>query len=141
MISPVLYDREFVMPLYKTNQFIRLGHMKGNRGITHILFLRRSPVSDKFSVGENHFINGYCNCRYLFNTNNRLIGVVFCAFSHKCKCNSLSLSIANYGNLPSVFEPLFSLENLGILMFTAEDSSLLILPKVVNHSDLLVKDE
>ena len=143
MISPVLYDRPFKLEAAHTSQvnyFVNLGQQRGNKGLTHVLFLRKSiPEGTVLTVGEATSITGYCSYRYVL-TNGRLVGVLLCAFTPSTVCTPTRLSVANYGNLPHKFEPVYALESLGLFAFTADDSSILVLPKVMHENAFLVKD-
>ena len=142
MISPVLYDRPFQIAIEhpQVNSFVLLGHARGNKGQTHVMFLRRSlPENGQFTVGDEVPMTGYCSYRYL-SAQSKLIGVIFCTFTPRTECLPAQLSVTDRSNPPSKFEPTFSLENIGVIAFVSDDSSVLALPKIPHENAFLVKD-
>jgi hypothetical protein len=142
MSSPIKFDDKFVLPHYSTNKFIPLGQQRGNKGITHTLFLGKQPIHASFFVGEPVTITGYCSYRLLFNNNESLLtGVLFLSPSAQTVVSDYTLSVGNNpAALPEHFEPSFILENSGILVFKGSDSSILAIPSEVDSS-LLIKTE
>lgn len=141
MSSPVRYDRAFKLGLEPPlNAFIALGHEKGSKGIAHVLYMRK-PVSaeDVCRMGENTSLTGYCSYRYVYS-HERIVGVVFLAMASKCKHTKVYMSVSNIP-VPERFDPLFSLESMGLLVFVSTDSSVLIVPKSLNENELLVRDK
>lgn len=142
MSSPIKFDEKFVLPNYSVNRFIPLGQQRGNRGITHTLFLTKQPIHASFFVGEPLQISGYCSYRLLFNNNDSLlIGVLFLSPSTTTVVSDYTLSVGNNPSTPPEdFEPSFILESSGIIVFKGTDSSILAIPSEVDSS-LLIKTE
>lgn len=142
MSSPIKFEDKFVLPAYPVNRFIPLGQQRGNKGITHTLFLGKQPIHTSFFVGEQLQISGYCSYRLLFNNNHSLlVGVLFLTPSAKTVVADYTLSVGNNpASLPEDFEPSFILENSGIILFKGTDSSILAIPSEVD-SALLIKTE
>lgn len=143
MSSPIKFDGEkFTLPNYAINRFIPLGQQRGNKGITHTLFMGKPPIHSMYFVGEAVQISGYCSYRLLYNNNESLlIGVIFMSPNGMTTAADYTLEIgANHSDTPDSFTPSFILENSGILLFKANDSSILVIPSAVD-SPLLVKTE
>lgn len=143
MSSPIKFDDErFVLPSYPVNRFVPLGQQRGNKGITHTLFLSKSPIHGSYFVGEAVTVSGYCSYRLLYNNNESLlIGVIFISPSGKTIVADYHISIGtNLTDIPESFNPSFILENSGILLFKAADSSVIAIPAEVDSS-LLIKTE
>lgn len=143
MSSPIKFEEDkFVLPEYPVNRFVPLGQQRGNKGITHTLFLSKQPIHTSFFVGEQLQISGYCSYRLLFNNNHSLlVGVLFITPSTKTVVADYALSVGNNpASPPDQFEPSFILENSGILLFKGTDSSILAIPSEVDSS-LLIKTE
>lgn len=143
MSSPIKFEGEkFVLPEYPINRFVPLGQQRGNKGITHTLFLGKKPIHSSYFVGEPVEISGYCSYRLLFNNNDSvLIGVIFLSPSTKTVVSDYMLSVGNNATeIPDNFEPSFILENSGILIFKGSDSSVLAIPSEID-SPLLIKTE
>lgn len=138
--SPVLFDTHFQLPHLQEQCFTVVGHQRKNRGITHVVYLKRSPMTSRFNVGESNKITGYCSYRLLFNER-LLCGVVFTVFGTLLTCNPYKLVVANYGRLPETFETSHVLENMNLMMFSASDSSLVVVPTTYDHVGLLVRDK
>ena len=142
MSSPIKLDDKFLLPNCQSNRFIPLGQQRGNKGITHTLFLTKQPIHTAFFVGEQLQISGYCSYRLLFNNNESLlVGVVFLTPSIKTVVSDYTLSVGNNpASPPEDFEPSFILESSGIIVFKGTDSSILAIPSEVDSS-LLIKTE
>lgn len=143
MSSPIKFDGEkFVLLPQPVNRFVPLGQQRGNKGITHTLFLTKTPIHSMYFVGEPVQISGYCSYRLLYNNNESvLIGVIFTSPSNKSVVSDYTLSVGtNPQDIPDSFEPSFILENSGIIIFKASDSSILAIPAEVD-SPLLIKTE
>lgn len=143
MSSPIKFDGEkFTLPQCQVNRFVPLGQQRGNKGTVHTLFLTKEPIHTTYFVGEPVVISGYCSYRPLFNNNESLlVGAVFVSPNSQTTVTDYSMSIGHTpAELPDHFDPLFLLENLGILLFKAADSSILAIPAEVN-SPLLIKTE
>jgi hypothetical protein len=143
MSSPIKFDGEkFTLPECQTNRFVPLGQQRGNKGTVHTLFLTKQPIHTHFFVGEAVVVSGYCSYRPLFNNNESLlIGAIFISPNSQTIVTDYSMSIGHAPSAPpDHFDPLFLLENLGILLFKAADSSILAIPAEVN-SPLLIKTE
>lgn len=142
MASPVQFNKPFKLPKTRTNKFYALGAQKGNRGTTHTAFLNKVPFNPNFFVGDPHSLSGYCSYRVLYNDNTSLIiGVLFLSLSSQTVVSDYSVQIGtNSSELLDKFEPSFILENLGILVFKAQDSSLLIIPSSIDLKMLVKAD-
>lgn len=142
MSSPVKLDgTEFALQGCPVNRFVCMGQQRGNRGITHTVFLNREPIHPHFFVGEPSALSGYCSYRFLYNNNVSVrVGVVFASMASRTQSSDNTLSVVNsVTDLPDDFEPSFILEkSAGILLFKASDASLLVIPSDV-ESHLLVK--
>lgn len=143
MSSPIKFEGEkFSLPSFPVNRFVPLGQQRGNKGITHTLFLSKTPIHPSFFVGDTVQVSGYCSYRLLYNNNDSvLIGVVFITPSNKTVVSDFHMVAGNtFAGIPENFEPSFILENSGILLFKANDSSVLAIPSEVDSS-LLIKTE
>lgn len=142
-MSPIKLDGDkFPLPVCPVNRFYSLGQQRGNKGITHSVFLNKEPIHPSFFVGPAFELSGYCSYRLLYNNNASILcGVAFFSFSNKTIVNDISLVVGSIGpELPESFEPSFILESSGILLFKCTDSSLLIIPSDVSSS-LLVRTD
>ena len=143
MSSPVVINKPFSLGKNRvtlTDVFVNLGHRKGNKGITDVLFLKRQlPSSDNVTVGDYVSLTGFCGYRYL-HQGTRIFGVIFEAFSLRCDCKQYQLTVSSPGASSGQFDLLFDLENVGILAFKSEDSSILLIPKSTPENAFLVKD-
>lgn len=86
-------------------------------------------------------LSGYCSYRFIYNNNSSILnGIVFLSISSKTVSSDYTLSVGNSNlELPESFEPSFILEkSIGIILFRADDSSLLAIPSDVTSS-LLIK--
>jgi hypothetical protein len=143
MSSPIRFDGEkFTLPSCQVNRFVPLGQQRGNKGTVHTLFLTKEPIHAMYFVGDAVAVGGYCSYRPLYNNNESLlVGAVFISPNNKTVVADYSLSIGHSpSEPPDNFDPVFLLENLGILLFKATDSSILAIPSEVN-SPLLIKTE
>lgn len=143
MSSPVKLDgAKFTLPQCPKNRFVPLGQQRGNRGITHSVFMSKSPIHPMFFVGPAFEISGYCSYRLLYNNNASILcGVVFTSFSSKTTVSDLTLVVgASMLDTLEQFEPSFILEGSGILLFKCTDSSVLAIPSEV-ESSLLVRTD
>lgn len=141
MSSPLKLDgSKFRLPACPKNRFQSLGQQRGNKGITHSIFLNKTPIHPLFFVGPSFDISGYCSYRLLYNDNHSILcGVIFLSFASKTVVNDISLVVGVTGGaLPEAFEPSFILESSGILLFKCADSSVLAIPSDV-ESSLLVR--
>ena len=83
-------------------------------------------------------MTGYVSFRYL-TVNNTPQGVVFESNRAKTEVKPYIMRIGIDGDkIPDNFEPMFSLEKMGLLMFRTVDSGVLIVPCDVDSS-LLVR--
>lgn len=143
MSSPIKFDGEkFTLPSYQINRFIPLGQQRGNKGVQHTLFLSKLPIHSNYFVGDAVQVGGYCSYRLLYNNNESLlVGVIFMSLSGKTIAADQTLSIGtSYADAPESFQPSFTLESSGILLFKANDSSILAIPAEIDLP-LLVKTE
>ncbi len=142
MSSPIKLDGDkFSLPPCPKNRFQSLGQQRGNKGITHSVFLNMTPIHPLFFVGPAFEISGYCSYRLLYNNNQSILcGVAFFSFSTKTVVNDISLVVGATSTLPESFEPSYILESSGILLFKCPDSSLLAIPSDV-ESSLLVRTD
>ena len=140
MSSPVKLDGEtFLLTHTTSNRFISLGQQRENRGIVHTLFLRMTPISNQFFAGDRHQLSGYCSYCFLYNNQRVLSGVLFISHSTKTLVSDFRVVIGDcLHELPDNMEPLFNLENCGILIFKGNDGSILLIPSEID-SNLLVK--
>lgn len=131
---------KFNLPLYQPKRFISLKG-KRRRGITTSLFLSMSPINDVFFVGEAKKLSGYCSYHLLYNDNVNLIcGAIFRSLKSRTHVRRLKLIIGGQSDDLGEVQPIFVLEKLGLLVYKAEDSSILIVPDCID-SPLVVKAE
>lgn len=143
MSSPIKFDGEkFALRSSPVNRFLPLGQQQGNKGITHTLFLNKEPIHTSFFVGEAVQVSGYCSYHLLYNNNESLlVGVVFISPNGKTVVTDITMAVGNNpSELPDKFDPVFTLENSGIIMFKGSDSSILAIPAEID-SALLIKTE
>jgi hypothetical protein len=140
MSSSVRLDgSHFVLQCMALNRFVSLGQQLENRGIVHNVFLTRKPLSNTFFVREKYKLSGYSSYYFLYNVPNILVGVVFVSHSVKTEVSDFRLVIGDcLQELPDKFEPMFTLENCGILGFKGDDGSMLLIPTEIDSS-LIVK--
>ena len=144
MSSPIILDGSpFKLGEHPVNRFIAMGPQRGTKGITHTLFLKVAPIHPMFFVGDQANLSGYCSYRFIYNNNSSLlIGVVFLSLSSRTVVSDYTLSVGNAAmELPDSFDPSFLLEkSVGIILFKANDSSILAIPSEVS-SNLLIRTD
>ena len=142
MISPIKFDgASFLLADLPINSFIALGQQVGNKGIVHTVFLKMKPIHNTFFLSSKYSIGGYCSYYFLYSSQKVLLGIVFVSHRAKTVVTENHIVIGDCLNeLPDNFEPQFVLENCGLLVFKANDGSLLIIPSEV-EGQLLVRVE
>lgn len=138
MASPVKLDgTAFAVKPLPVRRFIDLGPQRNSRGTTHTLYLCKVPVHPEFFVGEQHPINGYCSYRMLYNSSdNFTVGVVFLSAASRTASSDYTFLIGG-SSVEDVdaFDPSFILEkSIGLLIFRANDSSLLVIPENISST-------
>lgn len=124
----------------KENRFIDLGKQKGNRGIQHTIFLKSIPIENKYVLGDKNQVSGYCHYNLLYNRQKTFVlGVLLTSLAPITDVQDFCVKIRNVNTeLPSSFTPSFVLEKLGVLLFVAEDSSVIAIPEDLDFP-MLVK--
>lgn len=107
-----------------------------NSGKKAYLFLNRFPIAKNFELADPYKVTGYLSYYYLI-ANDVTLGVLFTAMDSRLSCIDNHLHVKGSPN-PDDVEPDFTLEKLGLLMYTSSDGSTLIVPTTTN-STLLVK--
>ena len=138
MASPIKLDgTAFGLKTMPVRRFVDLGVQRNSRGTTHTLYLCKSPVHPEFFVGEQHPINGYCSYRLLYNSiDSFTVGVVFLSAAARTASSDYTFIIggASVEEVDS-FDPSFILEkSIGLLIFKASDSSLLVVPENISST-------
>ncbi len=141
MHSPVRFDSDFSILNVQTRCFTSLGLQRGNSGIAHTYFLSKNPVTSKYRLGAGHQVNGYCSYRLLYNTGDLLSGVLFSSFSAKTVVDDHVFKVVHDESSRADFDPIFTLEPVGLVMFNGVDSSLIVLPIEFSDSILLITDD
>ena len=97
------------------------------------------PLLSTFDLSDVTTLTGYISFRYLLN-NSTPYGVLFESIKSRTEVKDYLLKVGLKDVMPDVFEPIFLLEKLGVLMFKANDSSILAIPSEISSS-LLVSVE
>lgn len=118
------------------NRFIDLGSSREAVGIRHVLFFQKRPVSKSFTVQGTFRVTGYLSYSYLLS-GSVVVGVIFISESSLTRVHDSKLVVCASAT-PGHFVPSFNLEKMGLLLFSAEDSSVLVTPTDI-ESNLIVK--
>lgn len=138
MASPIKLDgTAFSMKERPVRRFIDIGTQRNSRGTTHTLYLCKVPVHPEFFVGEQHPINGYCSYRLLYNSSDSFtVGVILLSAASRTASSDYTFIIGGASvDDVDTFDPSFILEkSIGLLIFKARDSSLLIVPETISST-------
>ena len=118
--SPVLMDSAFKLENVDVGKLVLLGEERKNSGTVHTVFLSRLPLTSEIVAEPQVQLNGYCAYSLLKNSD-IIVGVVLFTPSNKTKIRSVALVVGT--SECEQFTPCFNLENLGLLIFQATDSS------------------
>lgn len=110
----------------------------GPRGYQRTFFFARLPLVESFELSDAVKITGFVSYRYLL-VNSAPTGVAFESIKVKTTVKDYMLLVGiDREEIPNSFEPIFSLEKMGILIYRAANSAILAIPSNV-ESSLLVK--
>ncbi len=123
------------LEVHQANRFFKID---GPKGYQRTCFFPRLALPAYFNTSDPTTVTGYVSFRYL-TVNNTPQGVVFESNRAKTEVKPYIMRIGIDGDkIPDNFEPMFSLEKMGLLMFRTVDSGVLIVPCDVDSS-LLVR--
>ncbi len=125
-------------PVAYTNRFLNIGVPRNNPGIQHSVYFTRRPVVDRYTVEEEFRVSGYLSYHYL-HSGSMVVGVVFCTDRSQTIIEEYKLAVRGR-ELGKNYVPNFNLEKLGLLIFTADNSSTLVIPNNFDSS-LLVRSD
>jgi len=125
--------------ILKVTQTSRFFKCVSPTGYQHTAFFMRTPLVDSFETSELTVLTGYISFCYLL-CNGSPQGILFKSIRSRTEVKPYVLRVGIPDELPGTFEPLYILEKLGVLVFKAQDSSL-IATLIHIDSSLLVKVE
>jgi len=126
------------LPVAYTNRFLNVGVPRNNPGIQHSVYFSRRPVTDRYTIEQEFRVSGYMSYSYL-HSGSMVVGVVFSTDRSKTTVEEYKLAVRGR-ELGKRFVPNFNLEKLGLLIFTADSSSTLVVPNDFDSS-LLVRSD
>lgn len=141
-IDPVLMRKVQGRPLGPIailGRFIELGVPRDRPGSCHTLFFSRKPLTNVFTLSEEtHKVSGYMSYNYLLS-GQVVVGVVFTTENARTRVAGHRLSVRSTSE-PRNFSVNFNLEKMGLLLYSADDSSSLAIPNDI-ASSLIVRTD
>jgi len=122
--------------IQQPNRFFKLSSPKGYQ---RTCFFPRIPLVTNFDLSEPTSLTGYISFRY-FMVNSMPYGVLFESIRSRTEVKEYVLKVGLPEELSDAFDPIYLLEKMGVLLFKANDSSILAIPSDI-HSSLLVRAE
>lgn len=121
-------------------RFIELGIPRDRPGLRHTVVFIRRPASDSlFTLSEATFkVSGYLSYNYLM-CGSTTVGMVFSTDNVRTSCTHFRL-VVKASPSPANWSPNFNLEKMGLFLFVADDSSVMVTAGEV-ESSLVVRSD
>lgn len=121
-------------------RFHELGTPKDRPGLRHtVVFTRRPAADSKFTLSEAQFkVSGYLSYNYLM-CGPTTVGLVFSTDDARTTFSYFRL-VVKASQSPANFTPNFNLEKMGLFLFVADDSSVIVTSGEV-ESSLVVRSD
>lgn len=134
---------KFTLSDIPLSKFVVLGRQHRDTSVIHTAYLRKPSLGTNCYIHPRIKISGYCSYSLVSCERIGLLGVVFFTYCKKTQISNNIIIVERNVQLEKhqeeLFQPLFTLERLDLLVYPSDCGSVIIIPTILADTSLLVQ--